>query len=132
MQLKFKKCLLCSGKCICSAFRSLQWINLILTFMSSIESETFHGSIKNFISLNKIFLFVSLTYRCQYREQHNLNLEYQMTSCVAMWKLYIKYLSTSNNKHFLYKTLFSTTFVLYNISKLRADLFELLDKTPCD
>ena len=37
-----------------------------------------------------------------------------------------------NNKHFLCKDLLNILFVLYEILKLRAYLFELLDKNPCD
>ena len=37
-----------------------------------------------------------------------------------------------NNKHFLCKDLLNIIFVLYEILKLRAYLFELLDKNPCD
>ena len=50
-------------KCVCSAFKYLHQINLILTFMFPIESETLYDSIQVLISLNNIFLFVSLTYR---------------------------------------------------------------------
>ena len=39
---------------------------------------------------------------------------------------------TPNNKQFLYKNLFNITFTLYKVLKLRAYLFGLLDKSPCD
>ena len=60
MLLKFQKCLLCSGKCVCFASKSLQLINLILNFMFPNESEILHDSIKVSISLNKTLIFVSL------------------------------------------------------------------------
>ena len=50
-------------KCVCSAFKYLHQINLFLTFMFPIESETLYDSIQVLISLNNIFVFVSLTYR---------------------------------------------------------------------
>ena len=37
-----------------------------------------------------------------------------------------------NNKHFLCKNLLNIIFALYEILKLRAHLFGLLDKNPCD
>ena len=60
MLLKFQKCLLCSGKCVCFASKSLQLINLILNFMFPNESEILHDSTKVSISLNKTLIFVSL------------------------------------------------------------------------
>ena len=67
MLLKLKKYLLFSGKCLCSASKSLQWINLILSFMIPVESETLHDSLTVFKGLNKALLFVSLSYWFQYR-----------------------------------------------------------------
>ena len=49
-----------------------------------------------------------------------------------MQNLYIKYLYTPNNKYFLHKNLSNITFALYNILKLRAYLFGLLDKDSYD
>ena len=56
-----KMCLLSSGKCVSSALKCLHRINLILTFMFPVKSETLYDSIKVFISLDKTFLFVPLT-----------------------------------------------------------------------
>ena len=36
------------------------------------------------------------------------------------------------SNYFLYKNLFNITFLLYNIAKLQADLFGILDKDLCD
>ena len=46
--------------------------------------------------------------------------------------MYIKYLYTPSNKYFLHKKLSNITFALYNILKLRADLFGLLHKDSHD
>ena len=44
----------------------------------------------------------------------------------------MKYLYAPNNKHFLCRDLFNITFALYNILKLKAYLFGLLDKDSCN
>ena len=69
---EYTKCV-CSAleKCFCSAFKSLQWINL--TFMFPVESETPYDFINVFISLNNAFLFMTLTYRFKWRQQQNIN-----------------------------------------------------------
>ena len=36
------------AKCVCSAFKCLHWINLILSFTLPIESETLHESFNKF------------------------------------------------------------------------------------
>ena len=46
--------------------------------------------------------------------------------------MYIKSLCTPNNKHIPFKNLFNITFALYNILRLRAYLFGLLDTDTCD
>ena len=54
-----KICLLCSGKFVSSAFKCLHGINLILSLMFPVKSETLYGSINVFISLTKHFLCVN-------------------------------------------------------------------------
>ena len=66
-------CLLCSGKYVCPPFKSLKSINPILSCLFPIESKTLYHYVKVFISLDKIFLFISLTCRFHYRKQQNLN-----------------------------------------------------------
>ena len=124
-----KKCLLCSGKCVCSVFKSLKLMNLILNFIFPIESETLYDS----------FCVTDLQVRFQYRQQQNINfisaiLQHAKVQLTQQCKTFILniYICITNNKHFLYKNLFDITFTLYNVLKLRAYLFGLLDKDPCD
>ena len=86
-----------------------------------------------------MILFASLTYRFQYRQQQNINfisaiLQHAKVQLTQQCKTFILniYIYITNNKHFLYKNLFDITFTLYNVLKLRAYLFGLLDKDPCD
>ena len=92
-------------------------------------SSLLHRFPAAFLALDHSRDRTSLHYR---RPNKNFVLSPEVTNWAAMQKLYIKYLHTPNNKHFLYKNLFNITFALYNILKLRAYLFGLMNKDTCD
>ena len=93
-------------------------------FMFPNDAETLCDSVKAFISSNKVFLFVSLTYSFHCGQQQKFVSTILQKSKVQIVQegqtcLYIRILYTSNNKTFLYKNLCFLIFKLYNIVILR-------------